>query len=172
MITNLDKLVEQLREYNQNKDNILENLENLTEEQFEDILVEVAEEHGLTIEETQELVRELFGIGYGIKTAATKVTTPFRKAAGFVKGVGQRIGRAVKTVVNTSQRMDARAKAKYDATKADQREKVEKARMKGAGEVPFSGRRVVRTEPKHRSGMKGGTTFGKRVATTKAKPNI
>jgi len=146
MITNLDKLVEQLREYNENKDNILENLENLTEEQFEDILVEVAEEHGLTVEETEELIQELFGIGYGVKTAASKVATPFKKAAGFVKGVGQRIGRAVSAVKKKSAEMDARAKAKYDATKQAQTKGVEKARMKGAGEVAFN--TSVRKEPK------------------------
>lgn len=140
MITNLDNLVEQIREYNQNKNEILENLENLTEEQFEDILVEVAEEHGLTVEQAEELIQELFGIGYGVKTAAAKVATPFKAAAGFVKGVGQRVRKAVGGAVNkvkaASAAADERAKQKYRETKTKQYQTVQKATKVGAGAKP------------------------------------
>jgi hypothetical protein len=139
-MSNLHILVEQIREYSLNKKYIFENLESLTEEQFEDILVEVAEEQQLTVEQAEELIQELFGIGYKVKTAATKVATPFKAAAGFVKGVKQRVGNAVGGVINKVKtaraNADERAKKQYTKAKTAQTRTVNKAFGAGSGEKP------------------------------------
>jgi len=197
MIANLDTLLEQIREYNQLKFDILESFEDLTEEEIEDILVDVAEEYQLTIEEAEQLVQELFGIGSAISRAGTAVkrvgsavASPFRKTAAAIKGVGQRVGRAVggvaKAVVNKSREMDARGAEKAQQAKTNlqniqnQRAKArEKLRGSLAGETSFSTRvepakpksaTPTKTKPVAKPAGKETTTFSTRLGPAKPKP--
>ena len=136
-MSNLSQLVETIKQFSVDRQYILENINNLTEEEVQDIIIQVAEEQDLTEEEVQTILNELFGIGATVggiaKRVGTAVATPFKRVAGFVKGIGSGIA-------NASRSLDAKAaahqKSKLDAARAKQQEKVKSARDFGQRVVP------------------------------------
>lgn len=160
----ISQLIESLKDYSSSKEYILENINDLTEEELQEIIENVALEQDLTENEVEDMLNELFGIGATVKGVAkrigTKVATPFKKAAGFVKGVGQGIA-------NVSRNLDAKAaayqKTKLDDAKQKQTSAVKQSVSSGKKIVPGGTARKFKPKPATPATNKPAST----TATTK-----
>jgi len=109
-------------------------IKSINEEELAELLNDLAEEHDLTEEETQQVLDELFGIGSTLKRVASAVASPFQHVGAWVRGKGERVRDAYRTVKAKSRAADLNAARKLSAAKQAKAASLQGARKQGYGD--------------------------------------
>ncbi len=92
-------------------------IKSINEEELAELLNDLAEEHDLTEEETQEVLDEIFGIGSTLKRIGQNIASPFQHIGAFLAGKRDKFKNMVDRVKVKSRAADKNAAGKLAAVK-------------------------------------------------------
>ncbi len=108
-------------------------IKSINEEELAELLNDLAEEHDLTEEETQEMLDELFGIGSAVKRGLSAVASPFKHVGAFLAGKKDKIKSAVRAIRVKSRAADIKGASKLAAVKDARTKSQSDTYQKAAG---------------------------------------
>lgn len=136
----LQKIIDNIVEFEKNKDDIVEASQYLSDDELVEIIEEVSEENDLSYDQTIELINELFGIGSTIKNVGTKIktvgvkaTAPFKVAGSYVKGLADRVKAKSQEMDDAAAQKLYKSREKLNLAKSSVTRATKKSYDAGAG---------------------------------------